>query len=125
MTDLLELASSLQNDLARVDLLTRQSRSSGDFFELLILKRDKLKLKIYQEPSHNLPHIHVDYGKSPHAASYGIDPALRLAGNLSDKYDRSVIAWINDNRPALLVLWDVLQVGADPSALAIALQGDA
>jgi hypothetical protein len=124
MTEIEKLANSLQSDLAQVDLLTRPSLSSGDFVEFLILKRDNLKLKIYQEPGHSLPHIHVDYGKTPHAASYGIDPAVRLVGNLSNKYDRSVLAWINGNRPALLAIWQALQIGADPAPLVIALQGD-
>ena len=101
MTDIEELARYLQSDLARVDLLTRPSRSSGESLEFLILKRDNLKLKIYQEPGHNLPDIHVDYGKTPHAASYAIDPAARLAGSLANKYDRSVLTWINENKPAL------------------------
>ncbi len=125
MTDIDELASSIQCSLARVDLLSRPSRSSGRFLKRLILKRDSIKLKIYQEPGHNRPHIHVDYGKTSHAASYGIDPAIRLAGNLSGKYDRSVVSWINDNKFVILALWDTLQVGEDPSALATALKGDA
>ena len=122
--DLRELAHSLQHDLAQVDLATSSPRSSGRFIERLILRRDPLKLKIYQEPGHSLPHLHVDYGRIPHAASYGIDPATRLAGNLPDKYDRSVISWVNENRPALLVLWDELQIGKDPSAAIAALRGD-
>ena len=125
MKDLSELASSLQIDLAQVDLLTRPSRSSGRFMEYLILKRDELKLKIYQESGHKLPHIHIDYGKISHAASYGIDPAIRLAGSIPNKYDRSVISWINDNKPNLLELWSAIQAGADPSMATAKLQGDA
>lgn len=125
MTTLQELVRSLQSDLAQVDLLTRPSRSSGRFAEFLILKRDNLKFKIYQEPGHNLPHIHIDYGKVSHAASYGIDPAVRLAGKLSNKYDRSVLTWVGDNRAALLAPWQALQVGDDPAPIALTLRGDA
>jgi len=123
MATLQELVISLQSDLAQVDLITRPSRQSSSFAEFLILKRDNLKF--YQEPSHNLPHIHIDYGKVSHAASYGIDPAVRLAGKLSNKYDRSVLAWVGDNRAALLALWRALQVGDDPAPIALTLKGDA
>lgn len=125
MADLQELVQALQRDLAQVDLLTRPSRSPSGFVEFLILKSDNLKFKIYKEPGHNLPHIHIDYGKNHHAASYGIDPAVRLAGNLASKYDRSVLAWIANNRGTLLALWQALQTGTDANPLAVALQGDA
>jgi hypothetical protein len=124
MKDLSELATHLQRDLAQVDLLTRPSRSSGRFLELLIVKLDKLKLKIYQEPGHKLPHIHVDYGNKSHAASYGIDPVIRLAGDLPSKYERPVTSWIDKNKSSLLELWNKVQDGGDPSALVIELKGD-
>lgn len=125
MTDLRKIAEELQFDLARVDLLTRPARTSSGFPEFLIVKRDNLKLKMYQEPGHSLPHIHVDYGKVTHAASYGIDPAVRLAGDLAGKYDRSILQWIRANKDELLELWKALQAGSDPSVAVVALQCDA
>ena len=124
MSDLRELAENLQSGLARIDLLSRPSRPTGGFIEFLIAKRDNLKFKIYQEPGHNLPHIHIDYGKNPHAASYGIDPPVRLAGRLAKEQDRYVLTWLTENKTALLDLWDTLQAGNDPGAASIALRGD-
>jgi len=49
MSDLLDLATSLQNDLAYVDLIARPSRSPRVSTEYLIAKRGNLKLKVYRE----------------------------------------------------------------------------
>lgn len=117
---------SLQNQLAQVDLLTTPSRSSraGDI-SLLLLKRGQLKFKMYQEPGHSLPHIHIDYGRQNHAASYGIEPPSRLIGNLDGKYDRSVMEWISSRKDKLLEVWALVQAGTDPAPLSHELAGDA
>jgi hypothetical protein len=125
MTDLRRLTKELQRNLAQVDLLTRPARSSGGFTEFLIVKRDNLKLKMYQETGHNLPHIHIDYGKVAHAASYGVDPPVRIAGKLASKYDRSVLEWLREHKDELMMLWELLQAGDDPSAAVVSLRGDA
>jgi hypothetical protein len=119
-----DLASKLQNDLGLVDLLTRPSRSSQGSMELLVIKLDRLKIKIYQEKGHALPHIHIDYGKQHHAASFSIDPPKRIEGQLGSKYDRSVQEWLTRNKDALIALWTALQAGESPDALVAELQGD-
>ena len=65
--------SELQRLFANKDLLTdsRQSTKTG-LMEILLIKRKSMKLKIYQEKGHHLPHIHIDYGSMNHAASYAI-----------------------------------------------------
>ena len=54
----------LQRQLAQIDLLTSTTRRGNrDALGLLLLKRGKLKFKMYQEPGHHLPRIHIDYGR--------------------------------------------------------------
>ena len=120
-----KLASRLQNDFGLIDLLSRPSRSNEKLMELLVIKLDHLKVKMYQENGHALPHIHIDYGKQHHAASFSIDPPERIEGQLSRKYDKSVQVWLAHNKEALIALWGVLQTGESPGVLVAELQGDA
>jgi Domain of unknown function (DUF4160) len=78
----------LQRLFAQKDLLTEPRRSpKNDFMEILLVRRKNMSIKIYKEIGHHLPHIHIDYGKQHHVASYAIDSGLRIAGSLSPKYD--------------------------------------
>ncbi|MBA6340024.1 DUF4160 domain-containing protein [Colwellia sp. MB02u-10] len=102
----------LQQLFAQKDLLTEPIRSAGSgFMEILLLKRKNMKIKIYQEKGHQLPHIHIDYGKKRHTASYSIDSGQRIKGELSKKYDSDVSNWLKRNRKKVLEVWDSLQVG--------------
>jgi Domain of unknown function (DUF4160) len=119
-----DTVSELQRQLAQVDLLNDASRcGDGDAFELLLLKRDKLKFKMYQESKHKSPHIHIDYGHYNHVASYLINPAIRLKGDLERRYDKTVIDWISTNREILLAIWADIQTGAEVRQLLIELTG--
>jgi hypothetical protein len=122
--NLTDLASKLQNELGLVDLLTRPSRSSQGSMEFLVIKLDRLKIKIYQEKGHALPHIHIDYGKQHHVASFSIDPPIRIEGQLDGKYDRPVREWLTRNKDALIALWTALQAGESPDALVAEVRGD-
>lgn len=122
--NLTDLASRLQNELGMVDLLTRPPRSNQGSMELLVIKLDRLKIKIYQERRHSLPHIHIDYGKQHHVASFSIDPPARIEGQLGSKYEKSVQEWLICNKDALIALWTALQAGDSPDALVTELQGD-
>lgn len=125
----MELGSELeelQSQLAQVDMLTTPTRSHrSSYISLLLLRRGNLKLKMYQEPGHNLPHIHIDYGRQSHVATYCIDPPARLVGTLDGKYDRSVTEWISSRKEKLLEAWSLLQTGGDPVPLVLELAGDA
>src|SRR2546422_10819426 len=103
-----------QHQLAVVDL-TAQPRANrrSDTLEHLLLKLRELKIKMYQETGHHLPHVHVDYGRRNHAASYSINERRRLAGTLDAKYDREILDWIEANRDKLLEAWHTLQSGED------------
>lgn len=103
----------LQNGLATIDLLTRPSRG-GDAFEYLVLKLEAIAIRMDGNKNHKRPHLHVDYRKERHVASYAIDTGERLVGSLDRKYDREVAEWIEKHRDKLLELWNVTQTGADP-----------
>jgi Domain of unknown function (DUF4160) len=78
--------------LALVDLLTeRRAQPYKSTIELLVIRLGPLKVKMYQEPGHNAPHVHIDYGPRSHVASYSINDGERLAGTLDAKYDRAML----------------------------------
>jgi hypothetical protein len=116
----------LQRLLAQVDHLHKHAHtvSHTDVVELQIIKLGKLKFKMYQESGHRLPHIHIDYGRENHAASYSLDPVARIAGTLDRKYDQKITAWISPRREELLKLWEIVQAGGEPSGLVHELAGD-
>lgn len=125
--DLESEVGELQRDLAAVDLLIRRPgrRGKDDYLELLVARRDRLKVKMYQETGHKLPHVHIDYGREHHVASYSIDPARRLAGTLDGGYDSTVLEWITSRRPRLLEVWHAMQSGYEVSRLVADLEDDA
>lgn len=105
--------ASLQYDLALVDLDTGPKRKpSPELLEALLIKKDQIKLKMYQEKGHARPHFHVDYGSQNHTASYAIDTGERLDGKLHCKYDSVIGAWAARNRVPLLDVWRALQAGS-------------
>lgn len=122
--DIQKEARELQRQLAMVDLMSKPSRPGGGN-EFLVIKLGDLKIKMYLEKGHGKPHVHVDYGGRNHVASYSIDPTERLVGNLSSKYERTIVGWIETRQAELLELWRVTQRGEDNSALVANLAGDA
>ncbi|WP_123006087.1 DUF4160 domain-containing protein [Escherichia coli] len=114
----------IQRLFAQKDLLTEKRRSSGGgFMEILLVKRQNMKIKIYQEKGHQLPHIHIDYGKQSHAASYAIQSGDRIEGDLPKKYDSDVSSWLGRNRDKILEIWNALQAGAPYEPLIAELTG--
>jgi hypothetical protein len=115
----------LQRLFAQKDLLTEPKRSAGNgFMEILLAKRKNMKIKIYQEKGHYLPHIHIDYGRKQHAASYAIESGERIEGSLSEKYDNDVLIWLERNREKVLEIWNALQAGTQHEPLMAELAGD-
>lgn len=120
-----EELDELQRLFAQKDLLTEPRRYSGSgFMEILLAKRKNMKIKIYQEKGHHLPHIHIDYGKQQHVASYSIETGQRIEGDLSKKYDSDVSNWLDRNREKVLQIWNTLQAGAQHEPLLAELSGD-
>lgn len=115
----------LQRLFAQKDDITQPRRASkSGFMEILLVKRKNMKIKIYQEKGHKLPHIHIDYGKQNHAASYSIESGDRLEGDLPKKYDSDVVSWLERNRRQILEIWHTLQAGNAHETLVAELAGD-
>jgi len=104
----------LQDEFATIDLFS--SNMESGHFEILIKKFLPIKIKMYQE-NHNLPHIHIDYGKMTHTASYSIGDMSRIAGTLDKKYDNIVKKWIEENKDKLIKIWKEVQSGKIPNYL--------
>lgn len=119
MMNLEGILTELQSNLAFVDL-TSCPNSSGNSGEFLVEKLLDLKIKMYQEKGHARPHVHVDYGKDRHAASYSIPEGVRLAGSLSRKYDNLIGYWIQNHHQQLSQLWELTQKG-EPNESVISL----
>jgi len=77
-----------------------------------------------KETQHVRPHIHIDYGKERHIASYALDTGERLAGNLDARYDKAISAWNGQSQQRLFKIWAAIQNGIDPEILIAELQGD-
>src|SRR5438874_228806 len=90
----------LQDRLATVDLLTAD-RSDPDLLFILLKRLEAIRIRMDSSKNHQRAHVHIDYGKQYHAASYAIDTGKRIAGKLDRKYDRTVQEWIADYRPKL------------------------
>ena len=70
-----------------------------------------IRIRMDGSKNHRRPHVHVDYGKEYHTASYAIDNGERIAGELERKYDGEVCIWIAKCRPQLLRAWKLTQAG--------------
>ncbi|MCL5779201.1 DUF4160 domain-containing protein [Limibaculum sp. FT325] len=110
--DFAEEAEALQDSLALIDLLSHPSSSNAA--TLVIKKLERLRVRMDGTKNHGRPHVHIDYGKQLHFASYAIDTGERLAGNLKTAYDKTVREWINKNRQKLVVAWEAIQGGTIP-----------
>ncbi len=123
-----EIVETLQRKLAEIDLLTEprpRRHSRPGFIELLLLKLKDIKLKMYQERGHAMPHIHIDYGNQHHVASFSVHNPSRIEGSLHSKYDNPIIAWITENSEMLLRIWSEAQTGGNPNCLIAQLAGNA
>lgn len=105
----------LQKKLAQIDLIMESSKNNCLGLQLVKLKN--IKIKIYQEYSHNLPHIHIDYNDEIHAASYAIHSGEKIEGSIKKKYDKEISNWILKNQENLIKIWELLQNGNDPVLL--------
>jgi hypothetical protein len=112
----------LQDDFATIDLLTR--RSDPAVVEILLKRSKSIALRMDANLNHQRPHLHIDYGKERHSASYAIDSGQRLAGKLAHKYDRKIAEFIDNNRLALNKTWTALREGQDAKLFICQLTGD-
>ena len=73
------------------------------FYGILIL------MYFYDNKKHNCPHIHAEYGEFE--ASFSIEDASLLSGNLPTSKLRLVQAWIEIHREDLLANWKLAVKG--------------
>jgi hypothetical protein len=91
--------------------------------ELLLKKLEPIQIRMDGDKNHGRAHIHINYKRQFHVASYAIDDGSRLAGSLDRQYDRTVKAWIEENRAKLLLVWEKVQSGEKPDGLIAELRG--
>jgi hypothetical protein len=120
-----KLATELQRTLGALTPPMGEMRPRRGFNAYLLRRLQRLKLKMYQEPGHALPHLHVDYGKENHTASYAIDPPRLLVGGLRPREETVVLTWIGAHKDQLLAAWRSFQDGNPNSALLAELRGKA
>lgn len=107
-----EELNELQDQFAFIDLTTRNGKDR--VFEILL--KQVLPLEFRMEPdTHGAPHIHINYGKEKHVASYRINDGVRVAGDLANKYDKIVTGWIIKNQTKLQEIWLAMQEGNQKS----------
>jgi Domain of unknown function (DUF4160) len=112
-------------DAFMIDLFTRPARpNNAAWMELLIKKLQAIKIRMDGNKNHTRPHVHIDYGKEYHVASYAIDTGDRLVGNLDTKYDRAAREWIAGNRVKLFEAWELMQAGKTADPIAYELRGE-
>ena len=104
-----EELKKLQDDMALIDLLTRNIDSS--MIEVLLKKMLPIQIRMEQDNNHSMPHVHITYNKDYHTASYSIEDGERIVGNLKNKYDKVVKSWITANHKKLLQIWVEVQAG--------------
>lgn len=125
MEDLIE---ALQNELNHLKIQLTfidklEEKSQGGFEKkYLVLKFNKLKLKIDACKNHNRPHLHVDYGTNFHAVSIAIDSCEILAGTIPNKYLSKILSWINNNKTILKKIWMALMEGKNPDSFLLELE---
>ena len=120
--DMNEAVDDLQSSLAQIDLFTRQSSGSG-FIEFLVIRKQNLKVKMYQEQGHSEPHIHIDYGRQNHVASFAIRDGRLLSGSLDRKYKNTISGWIDTHRDSLVNLWATAQLGEPVDEIIVGIRG--
>jgi hypothetical protein len=115
MADKIDLEKELidlQDRLAQADFIVAVCDKPDDGLARLIVKTLKpITIRMDANKNHKRPHVHIDYGKSYHVASYAIDTGERLVGD--DRFDREMSLWIGTCRPKLFQAWGLLQDGKD------------
>ncbi|MET0637830.1 MAG: DUF4160 domain-containing protein [Chitinophagaceae bacterium] len=120
MEEIQIILQELQQLLASADL-KNHSKSKG--FQILIAKKSDLKFRM--EPDHHQrAHIHIQYGKESHKATFAIDTGELLAGDLPAYQQRVATKWISDHSEPLNRLWTTLKQGENHGPIISELQGD-
>ena len=71
-----------------------------------------IRMFFYDTERHHVPHIHAEY--QGQVAVYSIPDGTVLAGELSPKKHKLVVAWIEIHHEDLLADWELAVVGKKP-----------
>jgi desulfoferrodoxin (superoxide reductase-like protein) len=71
-----------------------------------------IRMFFYDTEKHHTPHIHAEYQDS--VAVYSIHDGAVLAGSLSPKKHKLVVAWIEIHQEDLLADWELAVNGRTP-----------
>ena len=93
----------LQDRMAMVDMRSRPTLGRGDALEVLLKEHRLLRLKMDGNLNHARAHLHIDYHRTRHLASYAIDNGELLAGD--GTYNGVVQPWIEQHRAELMRVW--------------------
>jgi hypothetical protein len=125
LSELKELQQAFASVQFRDELERARGRSKGIRTvptPITVKKLLNIRFKIDGDKNHGRPHIHVDYGKNHHAASFAIDNGERLAGGLNRKYDRPAREWIERNKTKLLEAWKLVMESGNTDKIAAELR---
>lgn len=121
-----EELAELQDALATIDyyeaVAAMQSAKDKGINYLLLKILQPIKIRMDGNKNHKRPHVHIDYGKQYHVASYAIDTGERIVGNLHRSYDSQVYGWIGKHRSKLFEAWELMQAGKNAAPLACELR---
>lgn len=113
--------STLQDQMATLDMMREPGQ--GDGMELLLKKHLLLVLKMDGNRNHQRAHLHLDYHRRKHMASYAVDNGELLAGDGS--YSSVVQPWIARHRLDLVRVWNSIRGGGADPVIVARLQGSA
>ena len=91
----------------------RKEAGLGDYIELLINKRDKVKIEIRAENvSHKEPHLHISHSDKIDV-SLSLSKFEILAGKIDNKTYKKLLPELIKNQASLKKIWETLNVDKD------------
>ncbi|QIA22028.1 DUF4160 domain-containing protein [Mesorhizobium sp. AA22] len=103
--------------MAMFDLSARPSSAGSHGLELLLKDLRNLRFKMDGNRNHMRAHLHIDYHRHNHMASYAVDDGTLLAG--SGRYNHLIEPWIANNRESVMRVWrDIRTTGVDDQIVA-------
>lgn len=113
-----DAVAALQVELARCDLI---SGPASPYPELLLLRQQNIAIRMDGNLNHGCPHLHLDYARRKHIASYALATGKRLVGDAT--YDRPMSKWIATYRGRLHQIWTEIRSGVPNERVLAELSG--
>lgn len=94
----------------RHEMPSRGLKRRRNQFHLIVYELAPVKIRMDGSKTHMRPHIHIDYARDRHAATYAIDSGEKLAGRATREHKR-ISEWIIANRDLLERIWSTIRAG--------------